>query len=209
MCGWFTHLYSWGELHSLLNLTNTGEPLPAGFWDERYNVAPTQTVPIVRQNADGSRAAVPMRWGLVPSGPRTQASATVSSTLAPRRPPPSPRSAPPGRSARRIVPMSGFYEWQAVADSKTKQPWYFTSADAAVFLVAGLWEFWDKGQGPLETFTVLTGAPQRDARAHPTTGCPASCRAMGLLSGWPERRQARRSRPSRPSGYARSASRPA
>ena len=36
----------------------------------RYNVAPTQTVPIIRRG-DGGRELVTVRWGLVPFGPRT------------------------------------------------------------------------------------------------------------------------------------------
>ena len=33
----------------------------------RYNIAPTQQVPVVRSAADGSRELVELRWGLIPS----------------------------------------------------------------------------------------------------------------------------------------------
>ena len=44
------------------------------------------------------------------------------------------------RARRCVVPVSGFYEWQAVAGSKTKQPWYFQRADGAILCLAGVWE---------------------------------------------------------------------
>ena len=34
--------------------------------EPRYNVAPTQSVPVVRQCGDGTRSAAMLRWGLVP-----------------------------------------------------------------------------------------------------------------------------------------------
>ena len=33
----------------------------------RYNVAPTQTVPVVRRKDGGGRELAPVRWGLIPS----------------------------------------------------------------------------------------------------------------------------------------------
>jgi putative SOS response-associated peptidase YedK len=68
------------------------------------------------------------------------------------------------KSRRCLVPVSGFYEWQAIAGEKRKQPWYFTVKDAPLFAFAGLWESWSGGKGeklpePVETFTILTGKP--------------------------------------------------
>jgi len=42
-----------------------GLPLPPDL-QPRYNIAPTQQVPIVRANAQGERELVHVRWGLVP-----------------------------------------------------------------------------------------------------------------------------------------------
>ena len=33
----------------------------------RYNIAPTQTVPVVRRKDDGGRELALVRWGLIPS----------------------------------------------------------------------------------------------------------------------------------------------
>jgi putative SOS response-associated peptidase YedK len=45
-------------------------------WKPRYNIAPTQLVPVIRQDARESvRRASLMRWGLIPLGWQTQPSA--------------------------------------------------------------------------------------------------------------------------------------
>lgn len=60
MCGRFTNLLSWRELVELYELTNLDfRPNLAA----RYNVAPSQDVPIVK----AGRALAVVRWGLIPS----------------------------------------------------------------------------------------------------------------------------------------------
>jgi putative SOS response-associated peptidase YedK len=145
MCGRFTHMYSWREIHDLLSLT--GESAPAGFGTS-YNVAPTQLSPVVRL-IDAGRTAAMLKWGLMPSwatkpGPFNARAETVA-TL------PTFRSA--FKARRCIVPASGFYEWQKTG-AKVKQPWYIHRADGAPLLFAGLWE--SNAQG--ETFTIITTA---------------------------------------------------
>jgi putative SOS response-associated peptidase YedK len=45
------------------------------------------------------------------------------------------------KRTRCLIPMSGYFEWQASASGK--QPWYFTAADGSPFLTAaGLWDEW-------------------------------------------------------------------
>lgn len=65
---------------------------------------------------------------------------------------------------RCVVPVSGFYEWQKRGDGP-KVPHYITRADGDPMLLAGLWEAWDQGEGPLETFTILTTTPNALMRA--------------------------------------------
>jgi putative SOS response-associated peptidase YedK len=63
-----------------------------------------------------------------------------------RRSPKSPSFAPPS-SARRLIPISGYYESQDTPSGK--QPYYFTARDGSPALtIAGLWDEWrDKGSG--------------------------------------------------------------
>jgi len=60
----------------------------------RYNVAPTQTVPIVRATGRGCYALVEAGWGLVPAWSKSRARPMRRSTRAPRPSPPSLWSAP-------------------------------------------------------------------------------------------------------------------
>jgi putative SOS response-associated peptidase YedK len=119
---------------------------------ERYNVAPTQSVLVVREPAE--REAVFLKWGLVPrwakdAGIGNKLINARSETVTEK---PSFREAFARR--RCLVPMEGFYEWARRADRK--RPFYFHMRDGEPFAVAGLWEVWEGGGGRLETCTLLT-----------------------------------------------------
>lgn len=131
--------------------------------DPRWNVAPTQTAPIVVEGPRGVRRIEPMRWGLVPSWADDPAIGNRminarSETAATK---PSFRAAMKAR--RCIVPADGFYEWRA--EGGGKQPLHVRRRDRRVFAIAGLWETWTKGADPLETFTILTTEPNEMMRA--------------------------------------------
>jgi putative SOS response-associated peptidase YedK len=107
----------------------------------RYNIAPTQDVPIVRLTRDGSgRELIMARWGLVPFwaddlkiGHRLiNARRESVHTMRPFR---------EAYSRRRcLVPADGFYEWRK--EGKTRQPMLIRRKDQAPFAFAGLWERW-------------------------------------------------------------------
>ena len=111
----------------------------------RYNVAPTQSVPIVRARAPGEEGAagrelVLVRWGLVPFwakdlkfGYRTiNARAETVATA------PAFRDA--FRRRRCLVVADGFYEWQK--RNGGKQPYLVRVRGSGPFAFAGLWESW-------------------------------------------------------------------
>ena len=121
----------------------------------RYNIAPTQPVLGLRL-ADGDRVEfASFRWGLVPSWARDPGigNRMINARLETATEKPAFRAA--FRRRRCAIAADGFYEWQAVADGP-KQPWFITPAAGGPFLMAGLWEHWDKGEGTLETCTLLT-----------------------------------------------------
>lgn len=124
----------------------------------RFNLAPTQEVPVVRLRGDGARELVTLRWGLIPfwaRDPKVGARhinarvETVATTPAFRE---------PFRRHRCLVVLDGFYEWLRQGDQK--RPHYFRLREGGPFGCAGLWERWRDGPGqpPLETCTILTTA---------------------------------------------------
>lgn len=156
MCGRFTLTAELGHVAE----TFKAEISPAlGVFHPRYNIAPTDEVPVVIAAPEGRRAG-PMRWGLVPHwadsprvGPRliNARSETVASRSAFRD----------SFLARRcLVPADGFYEWEARATGK--QPYWIHRPGSALFAMAGIWALWGVGGDRLATFSILT----RDA-PHP------------------------------------------
>ena len=118
----------------------------------RYNIAPTQNVPIIRAD-EGMQEWAIVRWGLVPSWtkelkgpPLINARADTVATK------PSFRAA--FKKRRCLVPADGYYEWQAT--SGTKQPFLIHMADDKPFAFAGLWESWHGGQATLESCAIIT-----------------------------------------------------
>src|SRR5262245_58497093 len=84
---------------------------------QRFNVAPTQTVPVIVQR-DGSREMVSMRWGLIPFWAKDPAigNRLINARSESAAEKPAFRAAMKKR--RCIVPVSGFYEWQKSGSKK-------------------------------------------------------------------------------------------
>lgn len=63
------------------------------------------------------------------------------------------------RTKRRLVPASGFFEWQR--QGSTKQPFYISLKDDPLFACAGLWASWHDPQADkdVETYTIITTTP--------------------------------------------------
>jgi putative SOS response-associated peptidase YedK len=129
------------------------------FWKgPRYNVAPSQAMPVVRVNSAGQIVIEPMSWGLIPSWtkdkPKLKPINAKSETVA---------TGGMFRQAfqrrRCLVPADGFYEWKGA--KPPKQPYFIHTPDDGQFAFAGLWERWRGAAGsePLDTFTILTTAP--------------------------------------------------
>ncbi|HZY83543.1 MAG TPA: SOS response-associated peptidase [Gemmataceae bacterium] len=60
------------------------------------------------------------------------------------------------RKRRCLIPADGFYEWLAVAGSKSKQPYCFRPPDGRPLAFAGLWERWEGPERPVESCAILT-----------------------------------------------------
>lgn len=122
----------------------------------RYNVTPSQTIPIVREDAEENRELAFVRWGLIPSWAKDIAigNSLINARSETAAEKPSFRSA--FKRRRCIIPAGGFYEWQR-QDGKRKQPWYFRMADGSPVSIAGLWEHWQGNDGQvIESCSILT-----------------------------------------------------
>ncbi|MCB1788461.1 MAG: SOS response-associated peptidase [Gammaproteobacteria bacterium] len=148
-------------LHSTADkLTALFGEMPMPLLQPRYNIAPTQPVPIVRENAAGRREMVLVRWGLIPGwskGPDTRFS-MINARVETVAEKPAYRSAL--RYRRCLIPADGFYEWRA--QDGAKQPYVLRPRDTRPLAFAGLWEHWqDDGGSELESCTILVRAADR------------------------------------------------
>jgi putative SOS response-associated peptidase YedK len=126
----------------------------------RFNIAPTQPVPIVRLDGRGRRELAVVRWGLIPGWARDAAigGRLINARAEGVADKPSFRAA--FRSRRCVVPASGFYEWQRRARGP-KRPFVIRRRDGEPIGFAGLWEAWrDPATGEtVESCAIVTCPP--------------------------------------------------
>lgn len=151
MCGRFTAYYTWRELVDLYRL---GDDVPARNLEPRYNVAPTQDVPVCRLSEDGQRVVDPLRWGLLPFWAKDEKLAykTINARIETVHEKPAFREA--FKRRRCLIPTNGWYEWRKEGDAK--QPFLLALPDTP-FSLAGLWERWEGPDGEVLSFTVIVG----------------------------------------------------
>jgi putative SOS response-associated peptidase YedK len=132
----------------------------------RYNVAPTQPVPVVIVE-NGSRQFRLMRWGLIPAwvkDPRGFAlliNARAETVLD------KPAFKNAFRRRRCLIPADGYYEWSP--SEARKRPYFIHPRDGQPFGLAGLAETWTGPNGEeLDTVAIVTTAASADlAQLHP------------------------------------------
>ena len=148
MCGRFVVARSVGELLTIFEADEIVGDVPG----ISYNVAPTQNIAIVVDRAfekaeDGSplgelsREIHAARWGLVPrwsKGPG-EGAPLINGRIETLLEKPSFKESVFRR--RCVIPASGYYEWQVLADG-TKQPFYIHAGEDGMLALAGLYEWW-------------------------------------------------------------------
>jgi len=129
-------------------------------WMPRWNIAPTQPVPVIRRDKKGPKRTFSLlRWGLIPYWAKDASIGfktinAMSETAAEK---PAFRDAI--RQRRCLIPADGFFEWKKLGP-KEKQAYNIGMADDSVFAFAGLWERWqDPVNEVVETCTILTTKP--------------------------------------------------
>jgi putative SOS response-associated peptidase YedK len=123
----------------------------------RYNIAPTQRVPVVTVDESGRRVLRLMRWGLVPHWAKDLSIGTKlinarAETLAEK---PAFRDAV--RHRRCLIPADGFYEWKGAPGAK--RPHLVKPRAGGPMALAGIFENWLGADGSeIETVAILTVA---------------------------------------------------
>ena len=121
----------------------------------RYNIAPTQDVPVVRLDADrGGRRLDMLHWGLIPSWADDPAIGNRMINARAETVAEKPAFHKAFQARRCLVSSDGFFEWRR--QGKNKQPYFIRMRDDRPFAFAGLWERWDRGGDPIESCTHLT-----------------------------------------------------
>ena len=147
---------------SRYSLTSPPEAVRAYFgyadtpnFPARYNIAPTQPIPVVCVDREGARRFKLMRWGLLPSfvnDPKkfpTLINARSEDVLEK----PSFRNAM--RRRRCLIPADDFYEW--TGPKGKRRPFLLSPKAPKLIAFAGLYEHWRYGQGgALDTVTILS-----------------------------------------------------
>jgi putative SOS response-associated peptidase YedK len=149
MCGRFTLSQSADTIADVFHLS---QPLRV---DPRYNIAPTQPVPVIRATVEQpDRQFTYLYWGLIPSWAKDPAMGARMINARAETVAEKPAFRAAFKRRRCLVLADGFYEWQR--QGRKKQPFYFCMRDRQPFAFAGLWEHWESANGELESCTILT-----------------------------------------------------
>ena len=131
---------------------------PDGTPPPRYNIAPTQQVPLIRIAGNDARIDA-ARWGLLPTWKKDETGAPLfnarGETVAEK---PSFRSA--FKARRGLMVLDGYYEWRQTENGK--QPYFVRPEDGMLFAAA----LWETGLDRLSTTMVTTEAAENMAWLH-------------------------------------------
>jgi putative SOS response-associated peptidase YedK len=149
MCGRFALIVDASVLADVFDVD------PPHDFEPRFNIAPTQNIPIVRTGKEQTRECEMVRWGLIPPWAKdmTIGAKMINARAETVAEKPSFRAAVKRR--RCLVPANGFYEW--VTTKNGKRPYFIHFEDGRTFAFAGLWERWTaRGGASLESCTIIT-----------------------------------------------------
>lgn len=152
MCGRYV-LNAPEDLSERFQLRDLTMQIPLAF-----NVAPTDQMPVIIEEEDGSCQIRLMQWGLAPRWSKRgdkKGIAPINARAETLNEKPMFRDLV--KHQRCLVPANGFYEWQQ--QSGGKQPYYITLKDQETFAFAGLYDEFSTGGGaPLATYAIITTA---------------------------------------------------
>ncbi len=157
MCGRFTFEHEWPAFVDLYDLPWQVER--GRNTEARFNIAPTQSVIIVHDDADGAQVAEEARWWLVPFWAKEMPKAAMfNARIETIDTAPAFREA--FKSKRCLIPASAFYEWTLNESDGKKDPWHIHLPGDTPFSFAGIWARNDKlGVTSCSIVTMPAGDP--------------------------------------------------
>ena len=129
----------------------------------RFNIAPTQQVPVVRSSRGENNLSL-MRWGLVPFWAKERNTRYAMINARDDKILETRSYVGPFKSKRCLIPATGYFEWQK-GPGKSKQPMLIRLKTGEPFAFAGIWELWHDRADP--------GAPEQ--RSADLINCVLSC----------------------------------
>jgi putative SOS response-associated peptidase YedK len=125
----------------------------------RYNVAPTQPIPIVRL-FEGKRGYALVRWGLLPAWVKDPRGFSLLINARGESVLDKPAFRNAMKRRRCLIPADGFFEWKN--EGKLRRPFYVRPKSGEPMALAGLWETWTGPNGEeLDTAVIVTTRANR------------------------------------------------
>jgi len=151
LCGRVTLTLTFKEITDILNIKSDIE------WTPRYNIAPSQDIPVVVNN-NGKKQIKLFQWGLIPNCASEQ---SIGQKLINAR----AETIDTKHSfknafvrQRCLILADGFYEWKR--QGKTKIPYRFTLQKLKLFAFAGIWDRWKSPEGQIiHSCSIITTKP--------------------------------------------------
>ena len=150
MCGRFAFYSPSEATAALFGASGSLEMKP------RYNIAPTQDVAAIRNDAAGGRELTALRWGLIPFWAKDPSIGNRMINARAETVAEKPAFRAAYRRRRCLVLADGFYEWHKEGSEKT--PYFIALDSGKPFAFAGLWENWQSKESDesIQSATLLT-----------------------------------------------------
>ena len=146
MCGRYKILpqADWSEIYGYLGNSSAKQfdASPA-----RYNIAPSEAVPIVIHDNTASPKLIDARWGLVPHWWSQNQLPTKTSNARSETASKKPMWREAWRTHRCLIPATGWYEWfnyETGTREPLKIPHHIQPSDERPFMFGGLWSEWHR-----------------------------------------------------------------
>jgi len=151
MCGRYSFTLPPEAIRELFRVMTTLNLQP------RYNIAPTQQVPVIGLEPDGQCALKMLRWGLIPRWSKAMPTAAPLINARSEGIAGSKMFGDAFLRRRCLVPADGFYEWNKDKTLEDRRPWRIVDPDRPAFAFAGVWDAWRDPAGEIvRSFAIVT-----------------------------------------------------